>query len=185
MRSPLSIFVWNKKRTLWAKGRSGAGLGQTLHLLFIKGDLVVELIQAFLQLRHLPEGFLAARAQQFQPTGDGFVSLHVPADEFADLADLHAGGLEAGDQIQPGKVVLGENAVAVVTASHEGQQSLLVIKAQRVHAHADVLGRLTDRIGLHPHVLSLVAKNTIFIINPGAHSKASGFYKNRIKFLLL
>src|SRR2546429_5649515 len=112
---------------------------------FVHPDLPADQVEARAELADLRGHAFSVLAQQSQPFA--LVAGSSP-DELgiaADRGERHAGGAEAGADIQPLQVLLVVDAVPVEVALHRvGEDALPLVETQRVNAQTCAFGDLSD-----------------------------------------
>ena len=100
----------------------------------------------------LVQGF-AARFQQIKDFIDMLGLIGLIHEELLKIVNGHAGVLEAANRAQTVDMAVFVYALAGFGALHVGQQSLILVIAQRRGLHMELRGHLTNGVGHHDSLL--------------------------------
>ena len=100
----------------------------------------------------LVQGF-AARFQQIKDFIDMLGLIGLIHEELLKIVNGHAGVLEAANRAQTVDMTVFVYTLAGFGALHVGQQSLILVIAQRRGLHMELRGHLTNGVGHHDSLL--------------------------------
>jgi len=113
--------------------------------LLVHADLPSDEVEALVEVADLRGHAFPVLTQEGEPFLLVAASLPNELGIAADPGERHAGGAEAGAELQPLDVLLAVDPVPVEPASHRiGEEALAFVEAQRVHAHSRAFGDVSD-----------------------------------------